>query len=63
MGFFSFWSDLPPLLRYGVALVLIGISTGLYFLADRIWPWGWVSGIILLLLAGPSDSEKKGYNF
>ena len=62
MGFFSWWADQSPWLRYGVALLLIAISTVL-FLAGRLWIWGWVAGLILLLFAGPSSSEKKGYRF
>ena len=37
------------------------ISTGLWF-AGRFWPWGWVVGVVLLLMAGPSKAEKKGYH-
>lgn len=62
MGLFGWWGNLHPILRYGVAILLLAISTGLYF-AGTIWPWGWVVGAIMLLLAGPSDSEKKGYRF
>jgi len=62
MHFFSWWSDLPAPLRYGVAILLIAASTVLYFLG-RLWIWGWVAGVILLLFAGPSDSEKNGYRF
>jgi len=62
MSFFHWWSDQSPWLRYGVALALIGVSTGLYF-AGRLWIWGWMAGVLLLLFAGPSDSEKKGYRF
>jgi hypothetical protein len=57
---FEWWSDLPPILRYGSALLLIAISTVLWF-CGRFWPWGWAAGIALLMFAGPSDSEKKGY--
>lgn len=63
MSVFSFWSDLPPWLRYAVAISLMLISTAIYFLADRIWIWGWAAGVVLLFFAGPSDSEKKGYRF
>lgn len=59
---FSWWSELPAWLRYGVALLLLGISTVLYF-SGVIWIWGWVAGTILLLIAGPSSTEKKGYRF
>lgn len=58
----EWWGGQSAWLRYGVALVLLGISTGLWF-AGRFWPWGWGLGLVLLLFAGPSDSEKKGYHF
>jgi hypothetical protein len=61
MGFFEWWSDLPASLRYGTAIIFLVISTGLWF-AGRFWPWGWVVGIVLLLMAGPSKAEKKGYH-
>lgn len=63
MFLFEWWSDLPVWLRYGVAVVFLLVSTGLYFLADLFWPWGWVVGVILLLVSGPSGPEKRGYRF
>jgi hypothetical protein len=62
MGFLTWWADQSAWLRYGVALLLIALSTVLFF-AGRIWIWGWVVGVILLLFSGPSSSEKKGYRF
>jgi len=62
MGIFEWWSGLSPWIRYGVAVILLLISTVLYF-DGILWPWGWAAGAIMLLLAGPSDSEKKGYRF
>jgi hypothetical protein len=59
---FSWWSELPWQLRYGVAATFLLISTVLFF-CGIFWPWGWAVGIILLLFGGPSDSEKKGYKF
>jgi hypothetical protein len=61
MGFFEWWSDLPAWLRYGTAIVFLAISTALWF-AGRLWIWGWVVGVVLLLMAGPSQAEKKGYH-
>jgi hypothetical protein len=61
MPFFEWWSDLPAWLRYGTALVFLAISTALWF-AGRLWPWGWGVGVVLLLMAGPSTAEKKGYH-
>lgn len=59
---FEWWSNLPAVLRYGVAIAFLAAST-ILLLSGRFWPWGWAVGIVLLLLAGPSDSEKKGYRF
>lgn len=59
---FQWWAGLPPLLRYGVAVFFLLVSTVLWF-CGRFWPWGWAVGVVLLLFAGPSDSEKKGYHF
>ncbi len=59
----DWFTGLPWWLRYGVAILLLLISTGLYFFANRFWPWGWGVGGVMLLFAGRSDSEKKGYHF
>ena len=61
MGIFGWWAGLPAWLRYGTAVAFLGISTALWF-GGRFWPWGWAVGVILLLAAGPSDAEKKGYH-
>ncbi len=57
----NWWWEQTPWLRYGIAILFLAISTGLFFLADRIWPWGWAIGVVLLMLAGPSIREKRGY--
>lgn len=62
MRFLEWWGEQSGWLRYGVAFVLLGVSTAMWF-AGRFWPWGWGLGLVLLLFAGPSDSEKKGYRF
>ncbi|MCA9300335.1 MAG: hypothetical protein KDA28_14790 [Phycisphaerales bacterium] len=59
---FSWWSDLSPALRYGVAIGMIVISA-IIFLFGYFWPWGFGIGIVLLLFAGPSQSEKNEYHF
>ena len=61
-SFLNWWAGQSPWLRYGIAVLLIATSTGIYF-AGRIWIWGWAVGFVLLCFAGPSDSEKKGYHF
>lgn len=58
----DWWFDLSPWIRYGIAVLFIGISTAMFF-AGTIWPWGWGVGLGLLAIAGRSDSEKNGYNF
>ncbi len=58
----EWWIGLDWKIRLVVALLLLGISTVLYF-AGIIWPWGWVVGGVLLLLCWPSESEKKGYRW
>jgi hypothetical protein len=58
---FSFWYELPQVLRIAVGLVFIAISTAL-LLADRIWIWGWVVGAIMILASG-AGKNKGGYNF
>lgn len=62
MRLFEWWGGLSPWIRYGVAVLFLLLSTLLWF-ADRFWPYGWVVGIILLLMAGPSRTEKKGYRY
>jgi len=59
---FEWWAGQHWTLRIGVAVAFILLST-IFLLAGRFWPWGWAVGVILLLLGGPSDSEKKGYRF
>ena len=60
---FELWYGLPPYVRAAPAVILILISTLLWFSNGVIWPYGWIVGGVLLLLSGPSDSEKKGYHF
>jgi hypothetical protein len=62
MGLIDFWYDLPTWLRAGLGLFFIAISTALFFFADRIWPWGWVVGIIFLIFCN-AGKNKGGYNF
>jgi hypothetical protein len=62
-GFIHWWAGLDWWIRLSVAGFLLAVSTALWVFADRIWPWGWVAGLVLLLLGGRSDSEKKGYHF
>lgn len=53
----EWWTDLPWQLRMGVARLLIGISTGLWF-AGYLWMWGWMVGAILFCFSFPSRDEQ-----
>jgi hypothetical protein len=61
LGFFQWWGGLSTWLKIGVALTLILISTGLW-LAGRFWPWGWVTGVVLLLFSFSNDAQRRGYH-
>jgi hypothetical protein len=60
----DWWSELPAWLRYGVAIVfllvggLVMVGGGFRFGAAAV-----AIGFALLVVGGPSDSEKKGYRF
>ncbi len=56
------WTGLDWKIRVLVPLILLGVSTALYF-CGIFWPWGWAVGVALLIFSGPSDAEKKGYRF
>ena len=58
---FDWWAELPWQLRAGVAVIFLLVSTGLW-LAGTFWPWGWMVGIVLLLLSFPSRMEKRGFH-
>ena len=61
---FDWWSELPGWLRVTTALALmVGGVLVAYFVSIRA---GFVMlgvGTVLVLIGGPSDSEKKGYRF
>ena len=56
------WSELPAVVKYGLALGFIALSTVLYFAFKTVWMWGWLVGAVLLMLSGPSDRERRGYH-
>ncbi|OAI41050.1 hypothetical protein AYO40_03970 [Planctomycetaceae bacterium SCGC AG-212-D15] len=58
---FEWWAGLPPLIRFGVSIFFLLVSTGLWA-AGYFWPWGWAVGGVLLLFSFPSGPEKKGYH-
>ena len=60
----EWWSELPPWLRLGVAFGLI-ITGGLVFwyVDIRVGIVLMGLGLVLWLVGGPTDPEKKGYRF
>jgi hypothetical protein len=58
MGIFDWWFRIPSHFRYGVGIVLILVSTALYVFTDRLWPWGWVVGSVMLVF-GFTGPEKR----
>jgi hypothetical protein len=48
----EWWGNLSPGWRYGVALVILAVSTGAWLLEGRIWPGGFAIGAALLIAAG-----------
>lgn len=59
---FEWWTGLSPWIRYGMALGLLAVAV-LLFLSGYWYSAAsaWVASFIIFLLAGRSDSEKKGY--
>ena len=49
-GFFRWYAGLTRWMKYGVALVVLGLSGGASAVG-AFWPWGWGAGIVLLLAA------------
>ncbi|MFL5241575.1 MAG: hypothetical protein ACJ8FY_05660 [Gemmataceae bacterium] len=66
MRFLEWWTSLSAWIRYSVALLVIAGSTigsmTIGIGSGRLWQLAWGLGFILLLI-GPSRSEKKGYHF
>jgi hypothetical protein len=58
MFLFEWYFGFPPLMRFLIALVPLGIST-VMFLNGTIWPWGWIVGAVMLCCALPSRGEKS----
>ena len=54
------WLIESKLARLVAGLILIGISTAIWF-AGRFWPWGWAVGVILLLWAIPGGGRQTRY--
>ena len=60
----DWWSELPWWLRYGVGLVFL--SGGVFFFLNGLLGLGGICagiGVVMLVLGGKSESEKKGYRF
>ncbi len=62
MALFEWWMDKPAWLRALLSLILIGISTAIYF-AGYFWPWGWAIGGIMLALSMPSKKTHDWGEF
>jgi hypothetical protein len=66
MRFLEWWTTLSPWIRYPIAVIIIGGS----LLGFATLPWGNVRawsilcaiGVVLLII-GPTKSNKKGYHF
>ncbi len=58
---FAWWSELPAVLRFGVAVLFLLASTGLWF-AGYFWPYGWVVGTVLLIFSFPNKAQERGYH-
>jgi hypothetical protein len=61
MPFFESWAGLSIWLKIGISLTLLLISTVAWF-GGHFWPWGWVTGGILLMFSFPNDAQKRGYH-
>jgi hypothetical protein len=58
--FFEWWAGLSPLVRYGIAIVLLVVGAVLcYFTEGGYFAWGslLLAGIVLLMFAGRSADE------
>ena len=61
---FDFWYDLPPLLRGGMGLLMIGIAVALFFMTGgRLITYGLgIVGLVLLLFC-TAGHDSGGYKF
>jgi hypothetical protein len=60
MRLFEWWAGLPTVFKLGVAGLFLLVSTVMWFASDTFWPYGWIAGVVLLLLSFPSG--PKGYH-
>ena len=60
MVLIELWCGLDWKIRIGIGVLLIVVSTILYF-SGRFWPWGWAAGTVAILFGGRSKQEKNGY--
>ena len=61
MGLYEWLAELSPWIKISLGLLLISVSTILWF-SGWFWPWGWIVGVILIMISFPNDAQKKGYH-
>ena len=61
---FDLWFDLPPILRAGLGLLLMGIAVFIFFMTEgtRIAVGIGAVGLVFLLFC-TAGSDRGGYNF
>jgi len=62
-GVIDWWAGLDWKFRILIPICLLFLSTIILLFFRILWIWGWLLGLILLMLGGRSKSEKKGYRF
>jgi hypothetical protein len=58
---FEWWAGLSPWVRFGVAILFL-LAAAVRWVTGTFSPWLWGIGIVLLLFAFPSKTERKGYH-
>ena len=61
---FDFWYELPPLLRAGLGLLLVGVAVAIWFATGgRLYAIGLGAiGIVMILFAN-AGNDSGGYKF
>jgi predicted Kef-type K+ transport protein len=61
-GILDWYFDLSPLVRFLIALAVLGVCMAGWFLGF-FSVWVFAIGVVMLMFSFPSQSEKSGYNF